>query len=567
MGLLGHILRTKLRSAVATALDVRGAGAVRSIASLVVFGVFAFGAFSVSHSITEFVLERTRVGLFLYHQFISMMLFVFFMAVNMGNIIVSYATLYRSPEVGFLLARPVPFLTIFVLKFLDNFLYSSGTLFLMGFMVLLGYGTYFHYPWFFFIGAMVFVLVPFMFLSACVAVLVLMAIMRAAGRFGFRTVMTVLFFLYACIIGVFFQFSNPVGLVESMNRSVPIGEAAFAGIIPSFLQYLPNQWVADFLYHLAAGHHANAAASALILLGISASLSGIVLVVAHWFYYRSWLVSLQVQSLALAPYDPHRLHLIDFRRGHGRWPQMNVLVKKEFFGFIREPSQWIHFLVMIVLTALFGVSVGSLNLRLRVMDVQLMTYLVLFAFGGFMTGSVALRFVFPMVGQEGMSFWLLRSAPLDPRKIYAVKFVIGFVLVFALAVWIALAGNIPFVRWSARRPLLLWFGYYEAFWTSFAVVGLNLGFGSFFANFQEKNPIRAASSQGATLTFLLTLLFLAVQVAIIILPLVAYFESLFHFVRFDLSAIVVPGTLFAVVSMLTAVGATAVGLRALSRDF
>jgi ABC-2 type transport system permease protein len=565
--MLLHILSYKMRSFVKASFDLRAAIIVRGLGSVAVFGAFALGAFWFSNTITRFVLEQTRAGLFLYHQFISMMLFVFFMAVNMGNVLVAYSTLYRSPEVAYFMTKPVEALHIFILKFLDNFLYSSGTLFLMGFMVLLGYGTYFGYPWYFFLAVMVFVLIPFMLLSASLAVVILMAIMKAAGRFGFRKIMTLLFFLYAMIIGVFFRFSNPVGLVEEVNRHHRLSDIQMESLIPTFLSYLPNQWVASFLQHLAQGDGWSSVWYVWQLLAVTLIVFSFLLWVASKFYYRSWLISLQVQSLALAPYHPNRLRLIDFRRGHIFAPQWEVLLKKEYYCFLREPSQWIHLLVMVILTAVFMVSVGGLNLRLRVVDVQLLTYLTLFAFGGFMTSSLALRFVFPMIGLEGNSFWILRSGPVDMRKIWLIKFLIGLAIVLFVAECTAIASNIPFVRWSAQRPVLLWFGVYEAFWISLAVVSLNLGFGAFFANYLEKNPIRAASSQGATLTFLVTLVFLVVQVVVVIVPLMSYFSHLFHFTRFLQSQIVIPGTILAVISMLTAVISSHIGLRAMQKDF
>ena len=134
-------------------------------------------------------------------------------------------------------------------------------------------------------------------------------------------------------------------------------------------------------------------------------------------------------------------------------PQSEALLKKEYFQFLREPSQWVHLLVMLVLTAVYVVAVGNLNLRLRVPEVQLLTYLVLFAFGGFLTSSVALRFVFPMVSLEGKSFWLLLSAPIDRKKVYGIKFILSFAVVVLLALVVAVATNIPFLRISESRAL------------------------------------------------------------------------------------------------------------------
>jgi hypothetical protein len=241
-----HIFHYKLLSFFKTAFDKRAVSIVRGVASSVVFCGFAYGAYTFAYSATRFLLEHTHTGLYLFHTFISMLLFVLFVAVNLGNIIVSYSTLYRSSEVSFLLTKPVPFTTIFILKFFDNFFYSSTTLFVITFMALFGYGSYFGYPWYFFAGVMLFVMIPFMFLSACLAVLILMAIMKLAGRIGFRKVMAGLFALYFFFIYLFFNSSNPITLVENVNRYYPRIDAYLSHTAPGYLQYLPNQWIAQF---------------------------------------------------------------------------------------------------------------------------------------------------------------------------------------------------------------------------------------------------------------------------------------------------------------------------------
>jgi ABC-2 type transport system permease protein len=242
-------------------------------------------------------------------------------------------------------------------------------------------------------------------------------------------------------------------------------------------------------------------------------------------------------------------------------------LKKEYFSFLREPSQWIHLLVMVVLTGIFALSVSNLNLRLRVTEIQLITYLVLFAFAGFLTCSIALRFLFPMTSMEGKAFWLLRSGPVSIQRVMMLKLALGFLLVWLLSFAVSMAMNYPFRFFSGRRPLLMWMGVYESFWFSMAVSAMNLGLGSYFANYAEKNPIRLASTQGATLTFLTTLAVLILVVALFILPLNSYFQMLFTFQKFDMRLIVVPGTVLAVVSMLLTVFGVHIGFRAVRKDF
>ena len=159
---------------------------IKNIFSFIVYAAFAVGAFFFARIVTWYLLEYIRIGLFLFHRFIAIVLFVFFLTVSAGNIVVSFSTLYRSPEMSFLLSRPVPYATIFLVKFLDNFFYSSGTLFLASFAVLLGYGSYFGMPWYFYPTILFGVMVPYMLLAASLAVIVLLAVWPGE-RSGART--------------------------------------------------------------------------------------------------------------------------------------------------------------------------------------------------------------------------------------------------------------------------------------------------------------------------------------------------------------------------------------------
>lgn len=116
---------------------------IKEFGSLVVYGGFAFGAFLFSKNLITYLLIEAKIGLFLLHEFISTALFIFFLSINAGNIIVSFSTLYKSDEVYFLLTKPINPAKIFAIKFLDNFFYSSSTMMMFLLSLLAGYAVYF----------------------------------------------------------------------------------------------------------------------------------------------------------------------------------------------------------------------------------------------------------------------------------------------------------------------------------------------------------------------------------------------------------------------------------------
>lgn len=565
MALLLHIIKFKLRSSLVATFDLKVRSMIKGIASLLIFGGFAVGAYLFSYELTRFTLDQTRTGLFLYHRFLSMLLFVFFVSVNLGNIIVSYATLYRSQEVRYLLTTPVPHRTVFVLKFLDNFLYSSTTLFLLAISVFAGYCSYFGYSWLSVAGGMIFLLVPFMFLAACLGVLVLMSIMKLAGRWGFRRVMTGLAGLYITGIYVFFEFSNPVKLVGDVFKSYPNINIYLGHLDPKFMKFLPSHWVAEFLFFTSIGNYQKALPFLVLLILVTSIAFLVVLIVGEKFYYRSWLISLP-KSGGNRIFSKGRKLWFSLKSGVFLPKQIDVLFKKEILQFLRDPSQWIHLLLMILLSAVFALSVRGLNFRFDVPDLPAFTYLVLFAFGGFVIAALALRFAFPMISLEGRAFWILRSSPLDAKKIFFLKFLTAFSVVLLFGVFISFFTNIPFLEHEGRSVSLLFLGFWGALMLSAGMVSLNLGMGGYFANYHEKNPIRIASSQGATMTFLVTFLFLVMVVTIISVPITTYFS---HLLRMQIphdEYFLLASILMGVISSVFGVFGISVGLYSLKRD-
>src|SRR5207244_11194455 len=129
-------------------------------------------------------------------------------SINVGNIIVSYATLYRSSEMEYFLTKPIPHTNLFLIKFLDNFFYSSTAFFLMAMAVLLGYGSHFHMPALFYIRTMFLTLMPFIFLSGCLAAIMLMVVMRFAESLGVRKVVVLVVIVFLGVLLIFFVLTS-----------------------------------------------------------------------------------------------------------------------------------------------------------------------------------------------------------------------------------------------------------------------------------------------------------------------------------------------------------------------
>jgi hypothetical protein len=177
---------------------------IKNAGSFIVYSAFAIGAFFFSYSMVEYLLEIMKIGLFLLHEFFSITLFIFFIAINVGNIIVSYSTLYKSNEVNYLFTKPISPSSIFVIKFLDNFFYSSSTLILILLSVLGGYAYYLDLSIIDVIIIFLFNFIPFMLSAAALGIIVLLIIVKLSTVIGPRLVIFTLIGLYIISVVIFF---------------------------------------------------------------------------------------------------------------------------------------------------------------------------------------------------------------------------------------------------------------------------------------------------------------------------------------------------------------------------
>ncbi|MEE9187659.1 MAG: hypothetical protein V3U10_06415 [Bacteroidota bacterium] len=562
MHVLALILNAKARTFFQVTFDYRHQTIIKNVASFLIFVGFAVAAFFFARSVTAYMLAQAKIGLFLFHHFISMLLYVFFVSINLGNMVVCYATLYKSKEVQFLFTQPISHAKIFIVKFLDNFFYSSTTLFLVGFSVLLGYGSYFDMPWTYHLFVMFFVLVPFMLIAALLAAIVLMLLLQLGARISFKRLIAGLVLLYIGSVYAYFKVTAPFNLVAEVMKYYPDVNRYFGNLDPPVLAYMPNHWIAEILFWIQFGDVSRVVPYFALLMLTCIGLLVISVLLARKIYYRTWLITLGLRFGSGDQRTTSR-RFFDFPSRSIFPSQTEMLLKKDFWSFFREPSQWVHLSILLILMVIFVVSLTSLDLKLTIPFLQTVSYLVVLVFNGFLVASIALRFVYPMISLEGESFWSIRSAPVNLNLVYGLKLAVSMLFIMALAEVLAVLSNL-----SLRDdPALVKISMFAVFWVSLGLVSLSYGGGGYFASYKERNPIRIASSQGASLTFLVSLFFLVVVVAILFIPLNRYFEYLIFEADFSFMWFAVPLVLIMVLSLATFVVLNLVGSRSLRRDF
>lgn len=515
-----NIIKYKFISFVKINSDLRLENLIKNSGSFFVYSAFAVGVYLFTGNIIEYLLEQIKIGTFLLHRFISIVLFIFFIAVNVGNIVVSFSTLYKSKEVFYLISKPISFGKIFLIKFLDNFFYSSTTLLMICLAVLAGYGNYFGLNFWFYPFALFFLLIPFMLTAASLGALTLMIVIAIAKKIGIRNVIGIIAGLYLFGVFFFFTFTNPVNLVNSVMEHYPNVNFYYGYLDSDFSKYLPNHWLADCLYYFSTGNLYASINNILLINLFAFTFLTVTFIAASFLYYKTWVVSLDLRIRKEKPIEQSK-GFFSFNKNSEFSPINESLIKKEFWTFVKEPSQVIHSTVLFVLIILFVGSIGSIDVKLFAgSNIYLRTviYLVVFLFNAFLISSLSLRFVFPLLSLEGEAFWKLRSAPVSSFKFMSLKFFIYLIIILIVSQILSYFSHRNFTSGIYISSIITYI------FIAITLVSVNFAAGIYFVNFKEKNPIRISSSQGASLTFLISLVYLVFLIAVLFNPVYNYFE-------------------------------------------
>lgn len=511
-----HIIQYKIKILLSKISDLGFTDLLKETGVFCIYAGFSIGAYYFTLSMLEYLIVKTHLGIFLLHQFISMVLFIGFITISAGNIIVAYSTLYKSDEVKFLFSKPVKPSDIFLLKFFDNFFYSSSTLILVILSVFSAYCVFFEIPFLKSAYIIIFNIIPFLFSAGAAGVIILMILIKLSSKIGFRNLVYIISAIYISVTFLFFRIVSPVGLINEVMKYYPDLDRYLGFLLPDFYKYLPNNWISEVLYWNLRGNFKTTLIYTVLVNVFLIILSAIAVYLGKRWYRKTWLSGIgtkrQKRELITIP-------RFSFGDSSVLKPLKESILKKELFTFIREPSQVIHFLVLAMLILIFIISLNGINLSDTYSDqLKAMLFLSMYLFDLLIISTLSLRFVFPIISLEGTEFWRIKSAPIRIDHYLRKKSNPYFYLILSFSVALSYfpSANIN-TLFAIMMSVITIFSATSIFYLNFAM-------GSIFANFYEKNPIRIASSQGASLSFLFSSIYMIFIVSLLFFPLQNFFE-------------------------------------------
>ncbi len=495
-----------------------GDGLKTTVLGLLGLGFWAF-MYGISFKVLSYFRTIEGLGDLLALRLMSMVLLMFFSILVFSNIVTSLSTFYLSGELAILHSVPISIETIFRSKFIETIIDSSWITLIYGLPVFLAYGTVFKAPVLYYLGLLL-TIIPFLIIPAGIGIMVTMLLVNAFPARRAKDVLVLLSLLFFMVMYILLRMLKPEKLVDpdtfpSLVQYLTAMRAPVSPLLPSFwatetLSPLLRRIKGEFLFYL-------------LMLWSTAGAS---VVIGEWvcgrIYYTGWSRS---QEGKKSPISRSRLADAFFRftvlplRG-----KMRAIILKDIKLFFRDTSQWSQLFLIFALMVVYIYSFELLPLDRAVMPSFFLQNLISFlnlGMVGFVTASVAVRFVFPAVSLEGASFWIIRSAPLSLRDFLWAKFWSSLLPLLVLSeILIVLSNTLLKVT-----PFMMWLGIITVFFMTFGITALGVGLGAVFPRFKHENVAQIPTGFGGIVYMLLTMLFIGVVITLEAWPVYKIFTA------------------------------------------
>jgi ABC-2 type transport system permease protein len=234
-------------------------------------------------------------------------------------------------------------------------------------------------------------------------------------------------------------------------------------------------------------------------------------------------------------------------------PQSRLLMIKEVKTFFRDTSQWSQLILLLALVVVYVYNFSVLPLTGGPLITFYFKNVIAFlnlALAGFVTASVALRFVFPSISLEGKAFWIAKGAPMSLQRLWWSKFWVGVLPLLVLAEVLIIATN----YFLNVIPLMMWLSAITIFGMTLSLVALGLAVGATYPKFDADNAAKVAAGLGGLIYMILCMSFIGAVVILEAWPVYAYFMSRLNQVPLSTASLI------GVVGSLTLAAALMIGV-------
>ena len=479
--------------------------------------IFFMMMFGILFRMLLYFRRAEGIGEVLAVKLLSLVLLSFMAILLLSNVIAALSSFFLARDLELLMASPTDTLKVYGARLVETLTYSSWMVALMMVPLLTAYGVIYQ-------GGLVYVavslvaLAAFFVIPAVVGSGITLLLVNVFPARRARDLLALIGLFAAAGVILLFRLLRPEQIVspEGFNSLVDF----IAALQTPGSVWLPSEWAAEAI--MAPLRSGTADWFPLILL---VSTAGGLTVVGAWLHGRYFPegFSRAQEGASLKEATEHQGALLD--RLFGRLaPSGRALVVKDIRTFFRDTTQWSQLILLAVLVVVYVYNIQVLPLYTGVevgfFLVNVVSFLNL-GLAGFVLAAIAARFLFPTVSLEGHTLWLLRSSPLELRRLVWSKYWVNVVPLLVVAV--ALTAGTNYILEVGSFVMIL--SLVTITVMTFAIAAMALGFGALFPRFDTQNAADIPTGFGGLLFMMTAIGYLAVVIVLEAWPVYAVLQA------------------------------------------
>jgi ABC-2 type transport system permease protein len=408
---------------------------------------------------------------------------------------------YLASDLDLLVAAPIPMRAIFAAKYAEGLGIGYLLLFALGGPALVGLGVGAGYPGLYFVAA-VLVLLLLPLVPESVGTLLVMPLVRIIPPKRLREALQVL----GALVGASFYFFSQ--LSQGQEMAPETAGRLVRWLYRLNLPFLPQAWPAQSLLMLGQGRTLEGLAALVAFAVLSIGFLALSLLLAERLYYSGWA---NLRAEPAGRRRPKREERPAMDLAFLPRPVQGLLLK-DLRLFVRDPQGWSEMLMPVAVYALFIVQGLRQNNVLG--DYAEFALLGMGIFVFFLANSMVSRLGLGGIGSEAKQVWLIKIAPVAPRRILWAKFI---------------AAYLPFVLFGGLLLLGLTLAHQAAVtfflgaWLLIALLGVGsigtaVGLGAAFPRFEVQRRRQHVSPGAGCLYFPIIILYALVVTGLLLVP-------------------------------------------------
>jgi ABC-2 type transport system permease protein len=443
--------------------------------------------------------SQNELGILLSLKIFQMGWITMFAMLIFSCMVSAVSSLFLSRDNEIVFAAPVPTADIFFMRYVTTSIYTSWMMVIFSIPIFAAYGTVFQ--------------AGLLYWPLMLGTIIATAAIATTFGMGFTVVLVNLFparrtkdsILYLSIcFGIFiyiiFRLMRPEDLVnpEKYGHFIDYLSSLATPAAP----YLPAARASNLLSYYLLDREIDFLVAALLCITPIA-----LFFLGEWAMERWFLSGFTKSQESFGGYRKF------FTFGKYNSSTLQWIFRKEAKLFLRDSAEWSQLFMIAALVVVYLYNFKALPVDRSMFQEEYVTNLISFlniGLTGFVVASLAARFVYPSIGAEGGSFYIIMSSPLSTFRYILHKYLFYVVPFTGLALVLLVVSN----RLINIEGPMWYISIITGLIITWTVLAMALGFGAIYADFKAENRAAALGGIGAIL-FLFTAI--AFEMAIIFL--------------------------------------------------